>query len=487
MFGTLLTVTESHPVLIQGGMGIAVSNWTLAKTVSMEGQMGVISGVALDVVLSRRLEMGDLDGTSRRALEHFPIPGVAERILDLYYVEGGKDSDKRFTQRPMMSHRPSQAVNELIVAANFVEVWLAKEGHDGVVGVNFLEKVQAPNLASIYGVMLADVDYILMGAGIPSAIPGIMDHYALGEPANLRLDVKGATRDDNFVMTFDPANIWGDVEGAPLRTLPRPKFLAIISSEVLAKRLATKASGFVDGFIVEGPTAGGHNAPPRGKLQISEKGEPIYGDRDIPKLEKIAEIGRPFWMAGSYASAEGLAKAQSYGAVGIQVGTAFAYCEESGFAGDIKARILKMSAAGTAKIKTDARVSPTGFPFKLVQLDDTLSNPKLYLARERVCDLGYLRSAYKRDNGRIGWRCASEPIDDFLKKGGEIEDTVGRGCVCNALASAVDMPQIQVNGEVENVLVTSGDDVEVIARFVPEGKTSYSAVDVVRSIVGPRS
>ena len=25
---------------------------------------------------------------------------------------------------------------------NFVEVWLAKEGHDGLVGMNFLEKVQ---------------------------------------------------------------------------------------------------------------------------------------------------------------------------------------------------------------------------------------------------------------------------------------------------------------------------------------------------------
>ncbi len=465
-------------------MGIGVSNWTLAKTVSQLGQMGVISGVALDVVLSRRLEMGDLDGSSRRALSHFPDQEMAQRILDLYYVEGGKGENDRFIQRPMMSHRPSQAVNELIVAACFVEVWLAKEDHDGVVGVNFLEKVQSPNLASIYGVMLAGVDFILMGAGIPSAIPGIMDHFSRGEPANLRLDVKGATREDNFVMTFDPAQFWGEEEGAALRTMPRPKFLAIISSEVLAKRLATKASGFVDGFIVEGPTAGGHNAPPRGKMQISEKGEPIYGDRDVPKLEKIVDIGRPFWLAGSYASAEGLAKAQSLGAVGIQVGTAFAYCEESGFAPEIKERVLALSAAGEAKIKTDARVSPTGFPFKVVQIEETLSNPKLYLARERVCDLGYLRHAYKRENGRIGWRCASEPIDDYLKKGGDVEDTVGRGCVCNALASAIGMPQVQVNGEVENRLVTSGDDVALISRFIPEGKSSYSAVDVVRSIVG---
>ncbi len=466
-------------------MGIGVSNWTLAKTVSMEGQMGVVSGVALDVVLSRRLEMGDLDGSSRRALAAFPVEGVAERILDLYYVEGGKGPNDRFTQRPMMSHRPSQQVNELIVAASFVEVWLAKEGHDGVVGVNFLEKVQAPNLAAIYGVMLAGVDFILVGAGIPGAFPGIMDLFSEGKPADLRLDVKGATREDNFVMTFDPRTFWGDDEAAAPHTMARPKFLAIISSEILAKRLATKASGYVDGFIVEGPTAGGHNAPPRGKMQISEKGEPIYGERDVPNLDKIAEVGRPFWLAGSYASAEGLAKARSLGAVGIQVGTAFAYSEESGFTDAIKERVLAMSADGTAKIKTDARVSPTGFPFKVVQIEETLANPKLYLARERVCDLGYLRHAYKRENGRIGWRCASEPIEDFVKKGGDIDDTVGRGCVCNALSSAIGMPQVQVNGDIENQLVTSGDDVELISRFVPEGSTSYSAVDVVRSIVGP--
>ncbi len=467
-------------------MGIAVSDWNLAKTVSMEGQMGVISGVALDVALSRRLEMGDLDGSSRRALAAFPVDGVAQRILDLYYIEGGKGPKERFTQRPMMSHRPSQAVNELIVAASFVEVWLAKEGHDGVVGVNFLEKVQAPNLAAIYGVMLAGVDFILVGAGIPGAFPGIMDLFSEGKPADLRLDVKGATREDNFVMTFDPADFWGDSEGAGRRTMARPKFLAIISSEILAKRLATKASGYVDGFIVEGPTAGGHNAPPRGKMQINDKGEPIYGERDVPDMAKIAAVGRPFWLAGSYASAEGLAKAKALGAVGIQVGTAFAYSEESGFTEAIKQRVLAMSAEGTAKIKTDARVSPTGFPFKVVQIPETLANPEVAAARDRVCDLGYLRHAYKRENGRIGWRCASEPIVDFIKKGGDIEDTVGRGCVCNALCSAIGMPQIQVNGDVENMLVTSGDDVEVIARFVPEGKTSYSAVDVVRSIVGPQ-
>jgi nitronate monooxygenase len=461
-------------------MGVAVSGWTLAKAVAKQGQLGVVSGTALDVVLARRLEIGDLDGSSRRALAAFPIPGVADRILDKYFIEGGKTETERFSQKPMVSHRPSQALNELLVASNFVEVWLAKEGHDGAIGINYLEKLQPPTLASIYGAMLADVDYVLMGAGIPRAIPGILDKFSHGEAAQLRLDVKGADRDDNFFMSFDP----GAFSKGRIAEIKRPKFLAIITSDVLAKMLATKASGYVDGFIVEMPSAGGHNAPPRGKMQLTDDGEPIYGERDVPNLEKIAAIGRPFWLAGGFATADGLQKAQTAGAVGVQIGTAFAYCEESGFPADLKMRVLGMSRAGDAHVKTDALASPTGFPFKVLQLEETLSDDAVYAKRERVCDLGYLRTAYKRENGKIGWRCPSEPIDEFLEKGGAIEETVGRKCVCNALCASIDLAQIQTNGSVEGDLVTSGDDVATIARFLPAGTATYSAAHVIADILG---
>ncbi|VAW09061.1 Enoyl-[acyl-carrier-protein] reductase [FMN] [hydrothermal vent metagenome] len=461
-------------------MGVAVSDWTLAKAVAQQGQLGVVSGTALDIVLARRLELGDLDGSSRRALAAFPIPGVADRILDKYYIEGGKTETERFTQKPMVSHRPSQTLNELLVASNFVEVWLAKEGHTGVIGINYLEKLQPPTLASIYGSMLAEVDYVLMGAGIPRAIPGILDKFSIGEPAEMRLDVKGAERDDDFVMSFDPAAI---AKGRIVE-LKRPKFLAIITSDVLAKMLATKASGYVDGFIVEMPSAGGHNAPPRGKMQLTEVGEPIYGERDVPNFEKIAAIGRPFWLAGGFATADGLRDAQAVGAVGVQIGTAFAYCEESGFPSELKMRVLAMSRAGDAHVKTDALASPTGFPFKVLQLEQTLSDEAAYLKRKRVCDLGYLRTAYKRENGKIGWRCPSEPIDEFLEKGGTIEETVGRKCVCNALCATIGLAQIQADGSVEGDLVTSGDDVATIARFLPEGAATYSAAHVIATILG---
>ena len=195
------------PVLIQGGMGVAVSGWELARAVAQSGQMGVVSGTALDEVMVRRLQLGDADGHVRRALAALPLPGAEEWILDRYFVPGGKQSDERFKVTSVKRDNPSRRVEDLIVAGNFVEVYLAKEGHDGPVGVNYLEKLQAPTLPSLYGAMLAGVDYVLMGAGIPKAIPALLDDLAAGLPVELRLDVKGATADDSFHARFDPASV----------------------------------------------------------------------------------------------------------------------------------------------------------------------------------------------------------------------------------------------------------------------------------------
>ena len=62
--------------------------------------------------------------------------------------------------------------------------------------------------------------------------------------------------------------------------------------------LARKASGRIDGFVIEGPTAGGHNAPPRGEPRFNPLGEPLYGERDVVDLAKLVELGLPFWLAG---------------------------------------------------------------------------------------------------------------------------------------------------------------------------------------------
>jgi nitronate monooxygenase len=465
----------SHPVIIQGGMGVAVSNWRLARTVSRLGELGVISGTLLAVILARRLAEGDPDGHMRRALEHFPIPGVAARVLDAHFIPGGKAADAAFKGVPMPGLQPAQALTELTVAANFVEVFLAKEGHRGCVGINLLEKIQLATLPSLFGAMLADVDYVLMGAGIPRTIPGALDRFAAGEPAELKIDVEGATSGAEFVTRFDPPTFCG---GA-IPALRRPQFLAIVSSATLALTLAKKSNGRVDGFVVEGDVAGGHNAPPRGPMQLDAQGEPIYGPRDVPDLVKIRELGLPFWLAGAQATPAKLAAALQLGAAGIQVGTAFAFCDESGIGSALKREAIGASRAGRARVFTDPAASPTGFPFKIAQLPATLSDADCYAGRERICDLGYLRQAYQKPDGSVGFRCAAEPVDDYVRKGGNAADTAGRKCLCNGLAATVGLAQIR-HSFTEPALVTAGNEVSDIIRFARNGDDRYAAEDVIR-------
>jgi nitronate monooxygenase len=474
------------PLIIQGGMGVAVSDWHLARTVSQLGHLGVVSGTALDSILVKRLQLGDIGGNIRRAFESFPFPEIARRVWDRFFIEGGKAADQPFKMAPMFSLTPSQALLDLTVVANFTEVFLAKEKHNGVVGINFLEKIQMPTLPSIFGAMLAGVDYVLMGAGIPRAIPGILDELAQRLPVKLKIDVAGTK--EEHVSRFDPVAFCGGLDFIP--KLNRPKFLAIISSATLALTLAKKSSGEVNGFIVEGATAGGHNAPPRGQMQLNEQGEPIYGERDLPDLTKIAEIGLPFWLAGSYGLPGKLSEARALGATGVQVGTAFAFCNESGLDPKLKQTVLEKSRLGALTVRTDPVASPTGFPFKVLQVGDTIADDATYEKRSRICDLGYLRHAYQKDDGSIGYRCPSEPIDHYLKKGGAIEETVGRKCVCNGLMSSAGFAQ-RLKGAApgedayEAPLLTAGDEAANVAQFLKPGETGYSAADVIAAILAP--
>ena len=471
-------IALSVPKIIQGGMGVGVSAWPLARAVSKAGQLGVVAGTCLDAVLARRLQLGDPGEHMRRALAHFPIRDAARRILDRYFVPGGKAADAPFKSNPVMTLDSSRHAQDLAVAGNFAEVFLAREGHDNPVGINYLEKVQLPTLPSLFGAMLAGVGFVLMGAGIPKAIPGILDDLAAGQATELRVDVKDARRDESFRTRFDPTAYCGI--RAP--RLERPQFLAIIASAPLARMMAKKASGRVDGFVVEGPTAGGHNAPPRGGVQLDVLNEPIYGERDTPDLDAIAELGLPFWLAGSYGGPRRLVRALELGAAGIQVGTAFAWCEESGIAPETKARVLAMCRRGDVRVVTDPIASPAGFPFKVVQVPGTLSEEATYAQRERICDLGYLRSAYRMESGRPGWRCPAEPAAAYVRKGGALADTMGRKCICNGLMSNVGLGQVR-GGSRETAIVTSGNDLPDVARFLAPGATGYRAVDVIRHLL----
>lgn len=463
------------PRVIQGGMGVAVSNWRLARAVSRTGQLGVVSGSMLDTVFVRRLQDGDPGGHMRRAIAAFPVPEVGEEILRRYFNATGRAPGAPYKALPMYKQVVSDARQRVTVLANFVEVWLAKEGHGHPVGLNLLTKVQMPNLASLYGAMLAGVNVVIMGAGIPREIPGALDALAEHRATQLRFELEGLPREQTEWLTFDPASCTNRTVGAT--PLHRPAFVAVVSAASLAATLARKSNGRVDGFIVEGPTAGGHNAPPRGELRLNERGEPIYGERDAVDLDKMRELGLPFWLAGGFGSPEGLGRAIAAGAAGVQVGTLFAYCEQSGLDPALKSRVLAGVALGTAQLRTDPRASPTGYPFKIVELPGDVERAA---ARTRNCDLGYLRVAVRGADGRTVYRCPAEPIDTYVAKGGDAADAEGRRCLCNGLISSIGQPQRRAaTGTLETELVTSGDDLLSFAPFMAR-HPGYTAEDVVR-------
>jgi NAD(P)H-dependent flavin oxidoreductase YrpB (nitropropane dioxygenase family) len=463
------------PPIIQGGMGVAVSSWHLARTVASAGQLGVVSGVALDLVVARRLQDGDPGGAIRRALAAFPAPEVAERVLAEHFRDGGREPNQPYDPLPRLSMSPKRAAQELAVVGNFAEVWLAKEGHDGMVGINYLEKVQMATPWAAYGAMLAGVDVVLMGAGIPREIPHLLDELAVHNTVDFPVDVLHAASGTHFVH-LDPV----DLLGTRLPPLPRPRFLAVISAHALASYLARDARIRPDGFVVEGPRAGGHNAPPRGTLVLDESGQPVFGPRDLADVPSVAAVGLPFWLAGSFDTPDALAAARAAGAVGVQVGTLFALSEDSGLTPELRAALLSELGAGTLTVRTDALASPTGFPFKVAQIPGTLSDPAVLEARPRLCDLGYLRTPRLRENGSIGYVCAAEPVSVHLRKGGRVEDTVGRVCLCNALTADIGLAQTRRDGYTEKPLLTLGAELggaRHLLELHPSGWTAHDALD----------
>lgn len=466
----------NHPKIIQGGMGVGVSDWRLARTVSSLGALGVVSGTALDILLVRRLEQGDQGGHVKRALAAFPDQAVAERILAKYYRPEGTAATHDFSAHPLWDTNTSHTdADELSVAGSFVEVYLAKEGHDGVVGINFLEKIAVANPSAIYGAMLAGVDYILMGAGIPLEIPGLIDAFSRGEGATVRIPVTGYAADETCLLSFDPATIIS----MPPAQLKRPYFLAIVSSYVLALTMATRATGRVDGIIVEGHLAGGHNAPPRGVLSLDENGEPIYGPKDTVDYAKMVGLNLPFWLGGAYSMPDSLETSRAEGAQGIQVGSLFAFCTESGILPELKKRFLERVQAGTAHVFTHPVASPTGYPFKVASLTGTLSEKSACIDRKRVCNVGFLRELFKTPEGTIGYRCPAENERVFAAKGGDPARSGDALCLCNALFATIGLGMKYASGYMELPLLTVGSCLDSLRRLVDRFGLNYSAREVL--------
>lgn len=460
------------PWLIQGGMGIAISGWPLAKAVSSAGQLGVVSGTAIDNVFVRRLQDHGVDDELRRALDLFPNQRVVEDIVGRYGAVR-RSASTPYRSLPALSARSTGRSIDAIVLASFVEVALAKLDHRGVIGINLLTKVQIPTAAALCGAILAGVDYVMMGAGVPTHIPGVLERLTRGEPVDLPLSVTGASSDrPASSLHFDPSPYLGSY------ALRRPRFVGIVASHVLAAALAKRSNGPVDGFVVERPSAGGHNAPPRGNFDLDDEGSPLYGERDVVDFQALTALGLPFWIGGGITSPQHVRDALALGASGVQVGTLFAYCNESGMDPALRQQVLRDVKSATVKVTTSLRASSTGYPFKVASVDATLSEDSVYAGRPRRCDLGYLREAYLTPTGSTGYRCAAEPVEAYVRKGGSIEATDRSSCLCNGLLATCGLGQFRVDGRREPAIVTSGDSLNDI-RALLVGRDTYSARDVI--------
>jgi len=458
----------SSSKVIQGGMGVNISGWLLARTNSLQGQLGTVSGVVLERVLARQLQMGDPGGHLRRALSHFPFPSFSEEVIRHFYTQ--------LKVVPMFTINPSKLLISLTVCANFAFVWLAKENNPNPVSINYLEKVSMPHIYAITGAMLAGVDFVTMGAGIPFQIPNVIENIIEGKPVSYRIPVIGK-KIKNYTVSFEPETFFG--EKLPLTK--KPGFIPIIASNRLANILNGKLpKGSISAFAVELWTAGGHNAPPV-EILFGKDGRPLplYGEKDLIDYKKLTDLGIPWYLGGSQASPEKLQWALSVGASGIQAGSIYALSNESDMNSEIKRKIRKLGFEGKLTIRTDMLISPTGFPFKVAILDGTLSENDVYGSRDRICNQGALVSLYEREDGGIGYRCPAEPIDQFSRKGGDKTETFGRGCLCNGLG---------VTGNVGNykepAIVTLGDDISFLQFLMKDANSSYAALEATKYLLG---
>ena len=183
---------------------------------------------------------------------------------------------------------------------------------------------------------------------------------------------------------------------------------------------------------------------------------------------------------------EKVKEAISHGAQGVQVGSLFALANESGFTNENRSSILLSLADPSMRVMTDASASPTGFPFKVIQNNKTLSNDDLYKERTRICDLGYLRTMFQREKGGIGYRCPAEPLDNYEFKNGEVDQAQGSKCLCNALMADIGLGQVRPDGRTEISLLTFGSDLDgprALRQLHPDGWNAVQALNFLKSAI----
>lgn len=465
--------------VLVGGMGVDISSVELVSTVArhVSGRIsGSLSATGLADIYARLLQFGDVGDTVRRAFDAFRerVPALAddvERLYRRYHVPGGVPLGERFKGLSLAGPTPPRDVQIFTMLATFSHVWRAKmAAPDRPVGINSLRKIERVLLYGLYGAMLAGVDWVVMGAGDPGEIPSILDNLARNDTAELSVHVATVPRGE--YIRFDPRALVGPDLPAP----PRPAFLAIVSSHLQAEALAGNPVTRPEGFVIESPVAGGHNAPPRNRTKDAE-GNYLYGSEDEADLEKVAAVGLPFWVAGGRGHPVGTQGVPG-GGLRRQVGTLFALCNESGMEPELRRQVLRLVWQRKLDVVASANASPSGFPFRVARVPGTTGDPATNAARPRVCDLGYLRGWRPRDGRVVGLCPASDP-ELYRKMGGAAWRCEGSICLCNGLLATCGFGQPG-----EPALVTLGDTTPVRDLQTRVRRLEYSADEAVAYLLG---
>jgi NAD(P)H-dependent flavin oxidoreductase YrpB (nitropropane dioxygenase family) len=483
-------------------MAVGISTPTLVRAVSTYeipslGRglcLGIASGTAAAHLLARRLQHGDT--RVRLALDALAAlaPSLDSELKALhtaYFIPGGKAASQPYKPVRGFGLDAPRWLQLLTIAGNFTTVWECKQGHDNAVGINYLQKIELSQLPALYGAMLAGVDYVCVGAGNPAAFPGYLRGLARREPVEQPVHVARAAVP--HTIRFDPRDFGAD-EVSGLRA---PRFIAIVSTCEQAEQLAASEATRPFGFVFEGPTAGGHNAPPADYQRVLGQ-PPRWGPRDELDLHRLPGLRQPFWLAGGFGNPEGLRRALEVGAAGVQFGTILAFSSESGMSPALRLRALERIWHKGLTVVTEPLMSPTGFPFKVVQLAGSLSEEAVRAGRERVacCDLGHLftpietkRRVTRPDGGaeevvEVQTLCPAEPVEAFTRKGGVMMRRKGAICLCNGLMSTAGYPGIR-GGYVEPPVVTAGDaSVKDVRELqVAVRRLTYSAAEAIARVL----
>jgi NAD(P)H-dependent flavin oxidoreductase YrpB (nitropropane dioxygenase family) len=451
------------PRLIQAGMGVRISSAHLANATSRLGALGVVSGVGLRHVVIEEVRAGNEEVIEAARL--FPLRPHVDELLE--FAPGGA---KHHRSAPMDVPDPERAARarRLSAISAYTEVVRARKGHRGKIGINVMWKCALTVLPTIYGAMLAGVDALLCSAGVPMELPSILRSIRAGE------DLSYAPL--SGTGTHVCLEIASDQSASLLAEMQPPAMIPVLSNYALPKRILDVWEREHEGarpfaFVLENHQAGGHNAPPRNKSDFGEQDEI---DR---YFDKVRELGVPIYVAGAFPDGgthEDLVQWMRRGAYGIQVGSRFALCDESGLRRDLKDQVIERNVAGETEIITDQRASPTGYPFKYVPLPNTMADRAVYEQRRRICNRGYLLQSHFETlpDGTVKetYLCPGMPPLQYLRLGGAPEDLADRVCLCNALLSTAGFFT-----DAEPPLVTLG----VSGTLVKERHTAREVVEEI--------